>query len=60
MNLNTCYFKDLRAIGCSPNIAASILHARPFQTVDDLSRVAGISKSHFNILREKVTVGDGM
>lgn len=58
VNLNKCSFNDLRKIGVSPNIAANIIQARPFQTVDDLSRVAGISKSHFNILCEKVTVYD--
>lgn len=59
VNLNKCSFNDLRKIGVSPNIAANIIQTRPFQTVDDLSRVAGINKSFFNILREKVTVYDG-
>ena len=58
VNLNTCVFNDLRKIGVSPNIAANIIQSRPFTSVDDLSRVAGLNKCFFNILREKVTVFD--
>lgn len=58
VNLNTCVFNDLRKIGVSPNIAANIIQSRPFTSVDDLTRVAGLNKCFFNILREKVTVVD--
>jgi len=56
VNLNACTFKDLRAIGFSPNIAANVMQHRPYQKVEDLLRVPGMNRTGYQILSLKVKV----
>jgi DNA uptake protein ComE-like DNA-binding protein len=56
VNLNTCVFKDLRAVGISPNIAATIIQTRPFSSVEELRGVPGITDVGFAIISKRVKV----
>jgi len=58
VNLNTADLKALEALpGVGPATAKKIIAARPFKTVDDLSKVKGMSKAKMEALKDKVTVG---
>lgn len=53
VNLNTATADELRQLpGIGPALAASIIAARPFTTVDDLSRVRNIGPRRLAALRE--------
>jgi comEA protein len=62
INLNTATIAQLEALpGIGPNTAKSIVdfrnHSGPFQRVEDLLAIKGISKSKLEKLRPYVTVG---
>ena len=62
INLNTATIAQLEALpGIGPNTAKSIVdfrnHSGPFQRVEDLFAIKGISKSKLEKLRPYVTVG---
>lgn len=57
VDLNTADQKALEALpGIGPSLAKKIIEARPYQSVDDLSRVKGLSKAKIEALKGKVTV----
>ncbi len=58
VDLNAADQKALEALpGVGPATAKNIMAARPFKSVDDLSKVKGMSKAKVEALRDKVTVG---
>lgn len=62
MNINTASATELEALpGIGPAIAALIVEHRqingPFQTVDELEVIAGISKRMVDEMRDQITVG---
>jgi competence protein ComEA len=57
VDLNTADQKTLEALpGVGPATAQKIIAARPFKSVDDLSKVKGMSKAKLAALKNKVTV----
>lgn len=57
VDLNTADLKALEALpGVGPATARKIIAARPFKTVDDLSKVKGLSKAKIAALKDKVSV----
>jgi competence protein ComEA len=60
VDLNTADQKTLEALpGVGPSTAKKIIAARPFTSVEDLSKVKGLSKAKIEALKDKVTVGQG-
>ena len=58
VDLNTADLKALEALpGVGPATAKKIIAARPFQSVDDLSKIKGMTKTKLAALKDKVTVG---
>ena len=58
VDLNTADLKTLEALpGVGPATAKKIIAARPFQSVDDLSKIKGMTKTKIAALKDKVTVG---
>jgi competence protein ComEA len=58
VDLNTADLKALEALpGVGPATAKKIMAARPFQSVDDLSKIKGMTKTKIAALKDKVTVG---
>jgi competence protein ComEA len=57
VDLNTADQKTLESLpGVGPKTAQEIIKGRPYKTVDDLSRVKGISKGKMDTLKSMVTV----
>ena len=57
VDLNLADQKALESLpGIGPALAKKIMEGRPFQSVDDLSRVKGMSKSKIAAIKDKVTV----
>jgi competence protein ComEA len=57
VDLNTADQKALEALpGIGPAMAKKIMAARPFNSVDDLRKVKGLSKAKMAALKDKVTV----
>ena len=42
--------------GIGPALAKKIMEGRPYQSVDDLSRIKGMNKSKIDAIKDKVTV----
>lgn len=60
VDLNTADKKAIEELpGVGPSLAASIIAARPYKSVDDLAKVKGIGKAKFAKLKDKVTVSSG-
>ena len=58
VDLNTADQKAIEALpGVGPTLAKRIMEARPFQSLDDLSKVKGMTKTKVAALKDKVTVG---
>ncbi len=58
VDLNTADQKALEELpGVGPATAKNIIAARPFKSVDDLSKVKGMTKAKIEALEGKVTVG---
>ena len=58
MDLNTADQKTLESLpGVGAARAKKIIAARPFQSVDDLSKIKGMTKTRLAALKDKVTVG---
>jgi len=58
VDLNTADLKALEALpGVGPATAKKIIAARPFKSLDDLSKVKGMSKAKVEALKDKVVVG---
>ncbi|MGD0826598.1 MAG: helix-hairpin-helix domain-containing protein [Desulfobaccales bacterium] len=58
VDLNTADRKALEALpGVGPAMARKIIAARPFKSVDDLSKIKGMSQAKVETLKDKVTVG---
>ena len=58
VDLNTADQKALEALpGVGPTTAKKIIAARPFKSVDDLSKIKGLSKAKVAALKDKVIVG---
>jgi competence protein ComEA len=58
VDLNTADQKALETLpGVGPAMAQKIMAGRPYQSVDDLSKIKGLSKARIEALRDKVTVG---
>lgn len=58
VDLNTADQKALEDLpGVGPATAKRIIEARPFKSVDDLSKIKGMSKAKVEALRDRVTVG---
>jgi competence protein ComEA len=57
-DMNTADQKAIEALpGIGPALAKRIMAARPFQSIDDLSKVKGMTKTKMAALKDKVTVG---
>jgi competence ComEA-like helix-hairpin-helix protein len=57
INANTATMEELQAIpGIGPVLASRIVAARPFQSVEDIDKVAGIGASLMATIRVKVFV----
>ena len=57
VDLNTADLKALEALpGVGPATAKKIIAARPFKSVDDLSKVKGMSQAKLEALKDKVIV----
>jgi DNA uptake protein ComE-like DNA-binding protein len=57
IDLNTADLRTLEAIPTiGPEVAAAIIAARPFTTLDDLSRVKGLSAEQMEAIRTSVIV----
>ncbi len=57
VDLNTASAEELQALpGVGPGIASSIIAARPFKRVDELTNVTGIGPARFAEIRKSVTV----
>jgi competence protein ComEA len=60
VDLNTADQAALEALpGIGPALAKKIMAARPFQSVDDLSRIKGLSKAKIKAIKDQVTVAAG-
>ncbi len=58
VDLNSADQKALEALpGIGPAMAKKIMAARPFNSVDDLSKIKGMSKAKMAALKDKVTAG---
>jgi competence protein ComEA len=58
VDLNTADQKALEALpGVGPTLAKRIMAARPIQSLEELSKVKGMSKTKVAALRDKVTFG---
>ena len=57
VNLNTADFKTLEAIpSIGPETAKAIIAARPFTTLEDLTRIKGLSAERLEQIRAQTTV----
>jgi competence protein ComEA len=57
VDLNTADQKALESLpGIGPALAKKIMEGRPFQSVEDLSRIKGLNKSKIDAIKDKVTV----
>lgn len=57
VDLNMADQKALESLpGIGPALAKKIMDGRPYQSVDDLSRIKGMSKSKIKAISDKVTV----
>ena len=57
VDLNTADQKALESLpGIGPALAKKIMEGRPFQSVDDLSRIKGLNKAKIDAIKDKVTV----
>lgn len=52
--INTCSLGELRACGCTHQIAESIIHCRPYRSVEDLKAVPQLTRMAYAILSNKV------
>lgn len=58
VDLNTADQKTLESLpGVGPKTAKEIIKGRPYKTVDELSKVKGMSKGKVDALKDMVTVG---
>jgi competence ComEA-like helix-hairpin-helix protein len=59
LNLNTASEAELQRLpGVGPSLAARIVAARPFATIDDLRRVPGIGPAALAELRDRLTLDE--
>jgi competence protein ComEA len=57
VDLNMADQKTLESLpGIGPALAKKIMEGRPYQNVDDLSRLKGMNKSKIDAIKDKVTV----
>jgi competence protein ComEA len=57
VDLNTADQKALESLpGIGPALAKKIMEGRPFKSVDDLSRIKGITKAKIDAVKDKVMV----
>ena len=57
VDLNMADQKALESLpGIGPALAKKIMEGRPYQSVDDLSRIKGMNKSKIDAIKDKVTV----
>ena len=57
VDLNTADQKALESLpGIGPALAKKIMAGRPFQSVDDLSRIKGMTKAKIKAIQDQVTV----
>lgn len=60
VNINTASREELETIpGIGPTRAAQIIAGRPYGSVDELAKIAGISESQVETLRPFVTTSGG-
>jgi competence protein ComEA len=58
-NLNTATREELEALPeIGPVKAQAIIEARPFSSIEDVMRVKGIKEGTFEVIKDKVTVGE--
>lgn len=58
VDLNKCGLGDLTRLGFSMATAKMIVAARPYDCVEDLSGVPTVTRIAYQIVRDRVTVGD--
>ena len=59
LDVNTCSVEDLDKLkGIGPVLAQRIVEGRPYQRIEDLARVKGLSKESLDRIRVYLTVGN--
>lgn len=60
VNVNSADVKTLETLpGIGPTLAQRIVDGRPYTSVDDLSKVKGLSKSKITAIQDQITFGSG-
>jgi competence protein ComEA len=58
VDVNTADVKTLETLpGIGPTLANRIVEGRPYKSIDDLTKVKGLSQSKVNAIKDKITVG---
>jgi competence protein ComEA len=58
VNVNTADVKTLQTLpGITPTLAQKIVDGRPYNSLDDLSKVKGLGKTKLNGIKDQVTFG---
>jgi DNA uptake protein ComE-like DNA-binding protein len=52
--INSCSYDDLRERGCTPTMIHHIIEHRPYKSVDELKKIAGMTRFAWQILSSKI------
>lgn len=53
-DINSCSFDDLRHLGFSANIAATIIDGRPYEAISDIQSLPGVSSIMYQLVEKKI------
>lgn len=54
VDINTAKFSVLRGLGFSKNIVLNIIDKRPYERIEDLKKVPGITSINYNLVKNKI------
>lgn len=54
VDINTAKFSVLRGIGFSKNIVLNVIDKRPYEKIEDLKKVPGVTSVMYNLVRNKI------